>query len=192
MSDAVARVLSLFRQSSKRGVTGVTHVTKPKVTPKSSMVTPVTPVTYLNQGQPTDYVSTLAGALSDVRDFDERVAIAIYDGGIPEAYAAAFAQLQIAQPIGVSHPQWLRAIDDAGRFLDQWGYVAEQLKWSVEDLFKRPAPTAKTPALDLGTLGLCWVIDGRNVVALDAYSATIGDGRMFRSLDQSITPPEGT
>ena len=192
MSDAVARVLSLFRQSSKRGVTGVTHVTKPKVTPKSSMVTPVTPVTYLNQGQPTDYVSTLAWALSDVRDFDERVAIAIYDGGIPEAYAAAFAQLQIAQPIGVSHPQWLRAIDDAGRFLDQWGYVAEQLKWSVEDLFKRPAPTAKTPALDLGTLGLCWVIDGRNVVALDAYSATIGDRRMFRSLDQSITPPEGT
>ena len=188
MSDAVARVLDLFRQSSKRGVT---HVTKPMVTPKSSMVTRVTPVTYLNKSQPTHYVSP-AAALSDVYDLDECAAIAIYDGGIPEAYATAFAELQIAQPIGVSLPQWLRAVDDAGRFLDQWGHVAEQLQWSVEDLFKRPAPTAKTPALDLGTLGLCWVIDGRNVVALDAYSATIGGRRMFRSLDQSITPPEGT
>jgi hypothetical protein len=190
VSDAVARVLDLFRQSSKRGVTGVTHVTKPKVTPKSSMVTPVTPVTYLNKSQPTNYVST-AGALSDVYDLDERAAIAIYDGGIPEAYAAAFAQLQIAQPIDVSLPQWLRAVDDAGRFLDQWGHLAEQLQWSVEDLFKRPAP-ANPPAFDLGTFGLCWVIDGRNVVALDAYSATIGDRRMFRSLDQSTTPTEGT
>jgi hypothetical protein len=192
VSDVVARVLDLFRQSSKRGVTGVTHVTKPMVTPKSSMVTPVTPVTYLNKSQPTDYVSP-AGALSDVYDLDERAAIAIYDGGIPEAYATAFAQLQIAQPIGVPHPQWLRAIDGAGRFLDQWGNVAAQLQWSAEDIFKKPAAlTVKTPPLDLGTFGLCWVIDGRNVVALDAYSATIGDGRMFRSLDQSITPPEGT
>jgi hypothetical protein len=155
------------------------------------MVTPVTPVTYLNKSQATHYVSA-AAAPFDVYDLDERAAIAIYDAGIPEAYAGAFAQLQIAQPIGISLPQWLRAVDDAGRFLDRWGHVAEQLQWSAEDLFKRPAPTAKTPALDLGTLGLCWVIDGRNVVALDAYSATIGDRRMFRSLDQSITPPEGT
>jgi hypothetical protein len=187
VSDAVARVLDLFRQSSKRGVTGVTHVTKPKVTPKSSMVTPVTPVTYLNQGQPTDYVSTPAGAHTDVHDFDERAAIAIYDGGIPEAYAAAFAQLQIAQPIGVTHPQWLRAIDDAGRFLDQWGHVAVQLQWSIEDLFRRPAPTVKTPALDLGMAGLCWIADGCNVTALDAHSVTIGNRRFFRhSLEQSI------
>ncbi len=80
MSDAVARVLDLFRQSSKRGVTGVTHVTEPKVTSKNSTVTPVTPVTYLKHSQPTDYVSP-AAALSDVYDLDERAAIAIYDAG---------------------------------------------------------------------------------------------------------------
>jgi len=97
-----------------------------------------------------------AGARPDVYDFDERAAVAIYDGGIPEAYADAFAQLQIAQPIGVPHPQWLRAIDDAGRFLDQWGNVAAQLQWSAEDIFKKPAAlTVKTPPLDLGTFGLC-------------------------------------
>ncbi len=157
------------------------------------MVTPVTPVTYLNQSQPTHYVSP-AGALSDVHDFDERAAIANYDGGIPEAYASAFAQLQIAQPIGVSQPQWLRAIDDAGRFLDQWGSVAEKLQWLAQDIFKKPAaPTATTLPVDLGTVGLCWVIDGQNVVALDACSVTIGDRRMFRhSLDQSIASSEGT
>ena len=108
-------------------------------------------------------------------------AIAIYDGGIPEAYAEAFAQLQIAQPIGVHHPEWLRAIDDAGRFLDQWGNVAAQLQWSAEDIFKKPAAlTVKTPPLDLGTFGLCWVVHGRNVVALDACSATSGDRRRSR------------
>jgi hypothetical protein len=194
VSDAVARVLDLFRQSPKRGVTGVTHVTKLKVTPKSSIVTPVTPVTCLNQSQPTGHVSTLAGAPSDVYDFEERVAIAIYDGGIPEAYADAFAQLQIAQPIGVPHLQWQRAIGDAGRFLDQWGNVAEKLQWSAQDIFKKPAaPTATTLPLDLAAVGLCWVIDGQNVVALDACSVTIGDRRMFRhSLDQSIASPEGT
>jgi hypothetical protein len=192
VSDAVARVLDLFRQSSKRGVTGVTHVTKPKVTSKSSMVTPVTPVTYLNKCLPMNCVSP-ARALADVYDLDERLAIAMYDGGIPETYATAFGELQIAQPIGVSHPQWLRAIDDAGCFFDQWGNVAAQLQWSAKDIFKKPAAlTVKTPALDLGTFGLCWVIDGRNVVALDAYSATIGDRRMFRSPDQSTTPAEGT
>jgi hypothetical protein len=193
VSDAVARVLDLFRQSSKRGVTGVTHVTKPKVTPKSSIVTPVTPVTHLNQSQPTSYASTLAGTLADVYDFDERAAIAIHEGGIPGAYADAFAQLQIAQPIGVAHSQWLRAIDDAGRFLDQWGNVAEKLQWSARDIFKKPAaPAATRLPLDLGTVGLCWVIDGQNVVALDACSVTIGDRRIFRhSLDQSNKLPEG-
>jgi hypothetical protein len=188
VTDAVARVLDLFRQPSKRGVTTVTHVTEPQVTSKSSMVTPVTPVTYLNQSQPMDYVSTPAGTLPDVYDSDERAAIAIYDGGIPEAYADAFAQLQIAQPIGVHHSQWLRAIDDAGRFLDRWGNLAEKLQWSAQDIFKKPAaPTATMPRLDVGTVGLCWVVDGQNVVALDAHSATIGDKRIFRhSLDPSI------
>jgi hypothetical protein len=193
VSDAVAGVLDLFRQYSKRGVTGVTHVTKPKVTPKRSVVTPVTPVTYLSQSQPTNCAPARAAALSDAYDVEERAAIAIYDGGIAERYAIAFAQLQIAQPIGVHHAQWLRAIDDVGRFLDQWGNVAAQLQWSTEDIFKNPpAPTVKTRSLNFATIGLCWLVDGRDVVALDAYSATIGDTRIFRhSPDESTSLPEG-
>src|SRR6476646_2612232 len=109
MSDAVARVLELFRQTSKRGVTGVTHVTGRQVTPKSSMVTPVTPVTYENPSPSIVYVTQHAEGVSDACDVGERAAIAIYDGGIPEVYAEAFARLQIAQPIGIPHHQWLRA-----------------------------------------------------------------------------------
>jgi hypothetical protein len=84
-------------------------------------------------------VTQNAEGVSDAHDLDERAAIAIYDGGIPEVYAEAFARLQIAQPIGISHHQWLRAIDDTGRFLDQWGKEAERLQWSADDLFKTPA-----------------------------------------------------
>ena len=159
MSDAVARVLDLFRQASKQGVTGVTCVTRFGVTPESSMVTQVTqvtPVTCFNRRQPTGYVSARAGVGSEVYDFDERAAIAIHDGGIPEAFGDAFAQLQIAQPIGVPHRRWLRAIDDAGHFLDGWGNVAARLQWSAEDVFKLPtALSLKTQILNLDSIGLC-------------------------------------
>jgi hypothetical protein len=185
MSDAVARVLNLFRQSCERGVTGVTHVTQPNVTALRSMVTPVTPVTpvtCLHSNRQTYYVSEqAAGAASHVHDLEERAAIAIYDGGMPESYAATFARLQIAQPIGVQHPQWLRGIDDAGRFLDRWARVAARLQWSAEDIFKYPAtPMVKAGRLSLRNIGLCWLIGGRDVVALDFNSATIGNSRLFR------------
>jgi hypothetical protein len=179
MSNAARRVLELFHQTPKQGVTGVTGVTGQFLTPENPMVTPVTPVTYLNQSQPTHYVSP-AGALSDVYDLDERAAIAIYDGGISEAYAAAFAQLQIAQPIGVPHLKWQRAIDDAGRFLDQWGNEAERLQWSAEDLFTAPAAPSAMPTLsNIYSAGLCWLLDGAGVDALDAVTATLSDGRSF-------------
>jgi hypothetical protein len=57
----------------------------------------------------------------------------------------------------------------------------------VEDIFKRPAPTVKTPVFDLAIAGLCWIADGYNVIALDTHSVTIGNRRLFRhSLEQSI------
>lgn len=45
MSNAARRVLELFLQPPRQGVTGATGVTTPFVTPKNPMVTPVTPVT---------------------------------------------------------------------------------------------------------------------------------------------------
>src|SRR5271169_1660918 len=54
MSNAARRVLELFLHPPKRGVTGVTGVTKPFVTPQSPMITPVTSVTCQIQHPPID------------------------------------------------------------------------------------------------------------------------------------------
>jgi hypothetical protein len=184
MSEAVARVLELFRQESRRGVTGVTYVTGRQVTPKSSMVTPVT---YQNVSPSEGSVTEQGNVVFGAYDVDERAAIAIYDGGIPEVYAVAFARLQIAQPIGVHHQQWLRAIDDAGRFLDQWGTEAERLQWSPDDLFKIPAAPRTIQALSYNyTAGLCWLLDGAVVDALDVATARLGDGRTFFRFDAKL------
>ena len=179
MSDAVARVLKLFRQTTKPGVTGVTHVTGRRVTPKSSMVTPVTPVTYANRTATTVYVAKRVEVALNAIDIDERAAIAIHEGGVPEVYAEAFARLQTAQPIGVDRSRWLEAIDDAGRFLDLWGSEAERLQWSADDLFTTPLTRAIPKPSDLYTPGLCWLLDGADVDALDAVTASLDDGRSF-------------
>lgn len=175
MSDAVARVLDLFRQSAEVGVTGVTHVTKSKVTARSSRVTPVTPATCLIRSSPEGYVAGRAEGQFEAFDVDERAAIAIHDGGIPDGYGEAFARLQTAQPIGVDHSRWLQLIDDAGRFLDQWGAEAERLQWTADELFKKP--TMIRAALEY--CGLCRAIKGRNVVQIEPSSVTLSDGLVW-------------
>jgi hypothetical protein len=162
MTDVVARVLDLFRQSAEVGVTGVPHVTKSKVTARSSTVTPVTPATCLNRSPPEGYVADRSESQLDACDVDERAAIAIHDGGIPDGYGEAFARLQTAQPIGVDHSRWLRVIEDAGRFLDQWGAEAERLQWTADDLFRKPTVMKAANA----DCGLCWAISGRNVILM--------------------------
>jgi hypothetical protein len=175
MSDAVARVLDLFRQSARLNVTGVAHVTKSNATPKTSMVTPVTPVTYQCRRSTAGYVTERVEAALDADEVNERTAIAIHEGGVPEVYAEAFAHLQTAQPIGIDHSRWLQAVDDAGRFLDQWGTEAERLQWTADDLFMKPVMMRAA----IGNCGLCWVIGGRDVVLIKASSVTLSDGLVF-------------
>ena len=45
---------------------------------------------------------------------------------VPERYLDAWARLQCQKPTRVSDAEWRQAIDDAGRFLDQWGSLAVQ------------------------------------------------------------------
>jgi hypothetical protein len=54
---------------------------------------------------------------------------------VPEIYAPAFARLQAHAPPEVPLQRQHQFINDAGIFLDQWGYVAERLGWRAEDLF---------------------------------------------------------
>jgi hypothetical protein len=53
-------------------------------------------------------------------------------GGVPEPYRA---RLQVQKPVHVTVEQWRQAIDDADRFLDQWGKLAASFGWTPGDLF---------------------------------------------------------
>ena len=59
MSNAARRVLELFLQAPKRGVTGVTDVTRAFVTLKNPMITLVTPVTCQKQHSPIEGVTAV-------------------------------------------------------------------------------------------------------------------------------------
>ena len=59
-------------------------------------------------------------------------------GGVPEPYLDAWARLQYQKPMRVSDAEWRQAINDAGRFLDQWGSRAVEFGWAAGKLFDVP------------------------------------------------------
>jgi hypothetical protein len=66
--------------------------------------------------------------------YPERVAIAGLDGEVPDAFAAAWADLQAS-----NYP--ISTLDAAGRFLDAWGEQASLMGWTAAEIF---APTMLT------------------------------------------------
>jgi len=123
------------------------------------------------------HVAIRSGA-SPLAEIDqvEREAIAIELGGVPEAYASAFAQLQAHAPPEVPLERWHQFINDAGIFLDQWGRDAERLGWSVDDLFGLH-PNAPMARYD--RMGLLWMLKGQRVVALTGRGAKLSGGLTF-------------
>jgi hypothetical protein len=166
MSNAARRVLELFLQTPKQGVTGVTGVTGQFLTPESPMVTPVTPVT--PEKQHSQFEVGTAALWGE--EEEERAAIAEYDGGAPWVWAEALARLDPAcPPCDIPPMRWLRFIDDCGRFLDEgWAARAEALGWGPLDLFgcNRDKPFAR-----ISQAGLLWLLEGRKLLALTADTA---------------------
>lgn len=146
-----------FGSSRKSGVTGVTGVTAnennslARHTPENKSVTGVTDI---------------AGDFLTSSDMDERQAMAEIEGGVPALYSAGFARLQLTPPPGLSIPQWLQTVDDAGRLLDAFGQQAQAMGWREGDLF-RPD-------------GLVRMLQGAHVVTITATMAALSDGRLFR------------
>jgi hypothetical protein len=170
MSNAAARVLELFLQTPKRGVTGVTYVAASSVTSKSPAVTMVTPVTYEKQQIGESCVTDeRAGEFATPDElginFEERAAIVQYDGGVPRAWAEGFAWLDPQKPPHDVPPRrWLCFIDDCGRFLDDgWAARAAELGWGPLDLFgcDRERPFAR-----VDQQGLLWLVKGGSIVEL--------------------------
>src|SRR5277367_904704 len=94
---------------------------------------------------------------------------ALVSEACPAPYADTFARLNHQKPITVSDAQWSRALDDAGRFLDDWGAEAAAMQWGAGELFD--VPREGRPG------GLVWQLRGERVEALGADHARTENGR---------------
>lgn len=91
---------------------------------------------------------------------------------MPERYLDAWARLQCQRPAQIAEAVWRQAIDDAGRFLDQWGSMAAEFQWTAGELFDCPR--------DGKPGGLVWVQKGKCVGALGPEYTVLGNGeRVF-------------
>src|SRR4051794_39554219 len=95
-------------------------------------------------------------------DGDDQAAMAV-TGGVPAAYATAFAAMQMGCPSGVPEPRWRQAVNDAALFLKQWGEMAERLGWTADNLFGLH-PTVPLSRVD--AMGLVWLLKGQRVTTL--------------------------
>jgi hypothetical protein len=89
-----------------------------------------------------------------------------------------FSVLESRCPDHVPLDRWQECVDDGRRFLAKWGGQAEALGWSSADLFglhtppERPHPSYRRLSR-YDCTGLCWLLDGRPVVALTEATASI-------------------
>src|SRR5262249_51767318 len=99
---------------------------------------------------------------------------------LPQAqrYRRTFAHLQLAPPALTDVCRWRQCVEDGKRFLAKWGEQAESLGWDSRDLFglhtppEQPHPSYRRLSRYDAT-GLCWLLQGRPVVALTADTAAI-------------------
>ena len=103
---------------------------------------------------------------------EERAGITEFDSGVLRAWAEALARLDPEKPPADVPPRrWVRFIDDCGRFLDgAWASHADAFGWRPLDLF---GCDHERPFARLDHAGLLWLLNGRNLVALTADTATI-------------------
>jgi hypothetical protein len=113
----------------------------------------------------------------DPAELEERKGIA---SGVPERYVDAWARFQLQCPVGVTEQAWRQAVEDAGRFLAQWGKLADSFGWSPGDLFDVPRD---------GAMGLVWWLKDRAVTALGPEHACVGQPAYDRVIHREWVNP---
>ena len=89
-----------------------------------------------------------------------------------------YKELERRCPDHVPVERWEQAVEDARRFLATWGEQAEALCWSSSDLFglhtppENPRPSYRRLSRYDET-GLIWFLEGCEVLAVTATTATI-------------------
>jgi hypothetical protein len=103
-------------------------------------------------------------------------------------------------PGNVPAERWQHAIEDARRFVAEWGEQAAALGWPARDLFGlAPVPDGPKPTFERlsrrDLTGLIWLLDGRRVIALTADTAAIstpsGGSLTYRKLRKPAHGPVG-
>jgi len=119
-----------------------------------------------------DNCSPVSG-LFDRKAYEERAAI-IEANGVPREWAEGFATLcTMPRPAAYTPQRWQQLVDDAGRFLDSWGWQAAGLGWKALDAFG-VNPDASECRYDC--MGLVPLLQGRPVLAITASTARINCG----------------
>jgi hypothetical protein len=93
-------------------------------------------------------------------------------------FFCTFSELERRCPAYVEPARWQVAVEDAKRFLAQWGEQAETLGWTGRDLFELDQPPADphprySRLARYDHTGLVWLLQGNPVVALTATTAAI-------------------
>jgi hypothetical protein len=93
-------------------------------------------------------------------------------------YSVTLDALRLRCPDHIPTSRWQQALADSDTFVTQWGAQAHALAWTARDLWGLHKPP-ETPHVSYSRLsrydatGLCWLLQGRQVVALTADTATI-------------------
>lgn len=186
--SAVDRALEVFRAYSKTGETGETGETtqnKSNKTNKSnelafvSLVSPSTKTgetgeTLNNRVKSDTYQSV--SPVTPVSPQNEQVPQTENPGLFP--YAGALNELETRCPDYVEPERWRLCIDDAQRFVADWGDKAQALGWTGPDLFAlRTPPAHPHPSYSRlsrhDATGLLWTLQGHRVIALSSDTAAV-------------------
>jgi hypothetical protein len=116
-------------------------------------------------------------------------------------YREAFAFLLIRSPAHISVERWQQAVEDGRSLLAAWGEQADALGWTSRDLFGLDTPPADPhPSYSrlsrYDNTGLCWLLQGKEVIAMTADTATIrnpstGAITIYRRFNKPALGPAG-
>ena len=131
------------------------------------------------EGERTD-LRALARSVSwqssgyDINDINDKTS----GFGRISRFGRTLRELERRCPDQVAVSDWQQAVEDAHKFLGQWGEQAEALGWTARDLFglfqvpeRPPASFRRLSRFD--QTGLCWLLHGRPVVAMTADVAVM-------------------
>jgi hypothetical protein len=116
-------------------------------------------------------------------------------------YREAFTHLLVEPPAHISVERSQRAVEDGRSFLAAWGEQADALGWTSRDLFGLDTPPGDPhPSYSrlsrYDNTGLCWLLQGKEVIAMTADTATIrnpstGAITIYRRFNKPALGPAG-